>query len=263
MSALPELRRFRDETVPSEFAVARLRRRVRLAPRRLNPLLLVGSGALAGALAACLVVLLLPAQDLDPQPLSTAAPTELKATQHVQLEYAGRGELVGDADSPRIQWESGRLTARVTPNRGIDLRVSTPEAEVRVVGTVFTVERDLLGTRVHVERGKVAVTCDGGQELLLVGGDEGECLPRSAAGLLARARALQFAAGDDVRILASLDAGLDRQASDAVRAELRWVRAEHLASMGLDEDARSAARAALRSEPLHRRADFVALARTP
>ena len=256
-----QLQRFAAETQPSDLEVARFRRRLRRAPRRRHPLALVGGGAVAGALAACVLVLLLPERALHPQPLSTLAHAELRATDHVQLDYAGRGELVGDAEAPRIHWESGRLTARVTPNRGVDLQVLTPEATVRVVGTVFSVERDLLGTRVQVQRGKVSVTCAGGQELLLVGGDEGECLPRTAAGLLARARALQEAGGADLRVLASLDAGLDRQSTPAVRAELRWVRAEHLAAMGLHDDARSEARAALRSEPMHRRADFLAFVR--
>lgn len=262
MSALRELRHFEQETAPSDLAVASLRRRLRTAayPHR-SPALLVGSGALVGALAACLVILLLPSRELEPQPLAASTSVELAATRHVQLDYAGRGELSGDVQAPRIRWEQGRLHAHVTPGRGVDLRVNTPEAEIRVVGTVFTVERDLLGTRVSVERGTVEVTCQGGQEFRLVGGDEGECLPRSAAGLLARSRKLQEDGASDQRVLASLAAGLERQSSPSVKAELRWVRAEHLARMGRKEEARLASRAALASDPLHRRDDFLALSR--
>lgn len=69
---------------------------------------------------------------------------------------------------------------------GRELRVSTPEATVRVVGTRFTVERWAGGSRVAVEEGLVAVDpADGGAGRLLAAGADWELgLPRPLLRLL-------------------------------------------------------------------------------
>jgi hypothetical protein len=94
---------------------------------------------------------------------------------------------------PRLEWEQGTLKVEVEPERGIDLAVHTREAEVRVVGTRFSVTRDALGTGVVVTHGHVAVLCADGEKALLGAGEARVCPPTHAAGLLGRANALAAA----------------------------------------------------------------------
>ena len=136
--------------------------------------------------------------------MSIASPehwTGAWAGEAVALEVRGTGEIAGTTARPEVTWEAGEMRVEVEPARRVDLVVHTREARVSVKGTVFTVSRSLLGTRVEVERGAVVARC------LLTGVDhlleaEGArlCLPTTAPGLLARARALQdrSAPGEEV-----------------------------------------------------------------
>lgn len=167
---------------------------------------------------------------------STQAEATLAPFPDVRLAYRGTGRLSGTAAAPRIDWDDGRLAVEVTPGRGIDLVVSTTEADVRVVGTGFTVHRDAFGTEVTVHHGTVEVTCAGSAPKRLTKGGAGVCFPHTASGLLARARA-QLHERDANGALASIDAGLAVAADGAETDELRLLQLEVLISEGRDVSA--------------------------
>lgn len=127
-----------------------------------------------------------PATPLTPAPLHSGALTE-----EVAVQVDGEGRAGGTRRAPRLDWASGRLGVEVTPERGVALAVHTEEATVEVIGTGFEVRRDALGTAVEVRHGRVRVTCLAGGATELGAGGRTTCLPRSAAGRLGRARALQ------------------------------------------------------------------------
>lgn len=258
----PELRRFARDTRPSPADVDRLRRRLRRAPEPTSEApswlhrWLLGPALVAATL---LLMVLRPAPDAPPTLLGAATPSDIVLSQDVSLDFEGQGQIDGTERAPRIAWSHGHLRASVTPHQGIDLRVTTQEAEVRVVGTVFTVDRDALGTRVAVERGKVEVRCVDGRRSFVRPGEIVWCEPGTAAGYLARARALQRDGSSLAAILAAVEAGSALQGSSAVRVELRWVRAEALGQHGRRAAALRAAAAALDAGAGHRHADFAAL----
>jgi transmembrane sensor len=63
----------------------------------------------------------------------------------------------------------GRARFVITPNRERRFRVIAGDVEVEVLGTIFDVERFADGTRVEVERGRVAVSWPGGRTELAAG----------------------------------------------------------------------------------------------
>jgi hypothetical protein len=163
----------------------------------------------------------------------------------VQLSYRGSGTVGGAVRKPRIDWEVGTLRVEVEPDRGIDLRVDTREAEIRVIGTGFTVERDALGTRVAVAHGQVAVNCSDGGSASLLPGASITCRPTHAAGLLGRARALEASGAGPQPVLESAERGLAAGPSEAVREELELIRIEALAASGREAEALEAVARAL------------------
>lgn len=219
-----------------------------------------GSMSLVAVAVALLLAVMGPrSRPLEPLEMTSPRGAQLSVSTDVKLDFAGQGRIAGTESAPRIAWRSGRVRAQVTPDQGIDLRVETPDAEVRVVGTIFSVDRDALGTRVEVEKGKVEVRCVDGSVRFVVPGEVAWCEPGTAAGLLARARKLQADGAALASILTSVDAGLELQASSAVQTELRWVRAESLRSHGRTAAAVRTAAAALDAGAGHRQEDFAAL----
>ena len=229
---------------------------------------LVGPVGVAAAAALALgVVFVKPAPVALSQTLSAdSGAVEAQLTEHVRLAYEGSGELSGTDRAPRLAWESGTVHVAVTPEQGIDLRVQTRDAEVRVIGTVFDVSRDTLGTRVKVDEGKVGVACQDGTERVLRAGESMECLPNTAAGLLGRARAFQ-ARGEYGHMLMAAEKGLAvAEPSSALAAELTVVRIDGLVALGSASEARSLVERYLTGNPgstraseLHRIAAAVAL----
>jgi ferric-dicitrate binding protein FerR (iron transport regulator) len=259
LQALPEA---------SPTAITRVRARIGRRPRRrVAPL--VGASLLLAASLAFLLVRLFPS---TPAPLSAGldAPVAwatLQPTPEVQLDFQGSGTLGGTARSLALQWELGTLKVEVEPNRGIDLAVHTREAEVRVVGTGFSVTRDALGTAVSVSHGHVAVMCADGQNALLGPGETRVCVPTSPSGLLGRAHGLVEAGAALSEVLAAADAGLAAGATGAVQGELSLLRVETLGRLGRNTEALAAAEAALAAAParpldLHHLAAHDALAST-
>lgn len=153
--------------------------------------------ALAGAAVAGAVVWALQPAAPSPVSLALSAPVSEAPSMPVQVSpevaatVGGLGQVTGDTRNVHVAWEKGTLSLEVEPDRGINLAVETDEATVRVVGTGFDVARDAFGTRVSVRHGRVAVVCSRGAERMLGAGEHATCLPRTAAGMLGRARALQ------------------------------------------------------------------------
>lgn len=177
-------------------------------------------------------------------------------TQNVALSFRGTGSIEGTQDEPLVKWSTGTLHIDVTPNQGVQLAVETREAVVRVIGTSFSVDRDALGTRVEVRHGVVSVTCTTEGPVLLQIGEEALCLPRSPAGLLARARRLQEIGGTPDQVLASIELGLSSGAVGAVRDELLVARIGAMADVGLVVEAALEAEALL-ATTTHRRDELL------
>lgn len=203
------LRRFADETWPDERELAHYNRRLSEITNR--PARPVWSGlwmpATAGALAAgaALIFALNPTsseisapQTLAMQFQPTGEAVSSRPTEQVSLTTNGVATLSGTALAPVIDLTSGSVKVQVEPKAGIDLRVRTPDGEVQVLGTIFSVDRGPLGTAVQVERGRVAVRCAGGVEHPgLVAGESALCLPTTAEGMLGRAAGLAAAGAPD------------------------------------------------------------------
>lgn len=254
LSALPS---------PDPAAVARVRARLRAPePRRTPWALPVGGLALA---ALALVVARFALAPAEPVAVELVGVGSLTPTADVRATHDGLGTLTATGEVLDVDWQAGRITFDVTPDRGVRLAVRTPEGVARVVGTRFTVERDALGTRVEVERGTVSVTCAGHGETRVGGGSETECLPITAAGWLARANALSDRGATPDQVLAAADTGLRLPVEGPLRSELGVARMRALLAAGRDHEALLAAEAALvdaeegRAGELHRAAAALAL----
>jgi ferric-dicitrate binding protein FerR (iron transport regulator) len=167
-------------------------------------------------------------------------------TGDVTLDVDGSGRVEGTAGSPRIRWDEGVVRVSVRPDRGIALSVSTREGLVEVVGTGFDVRRDALGTTVAVDHGRVRVTCVDAHPREITAGETLVCPPISAAGRLARVRAIQQGGASPDELVAEIDAGLALHGPAAVLQELRALRFDVLVLAGRRAEAREAAAAYLR-----------------
>ena len=123
------------------------------------------------------------------QPLARAGQADI--TPDLQAAWQGSGRITGTAEAPVVLWDKGSLHLELTPNQGVDLQVRTREASVLVLGTVFDVDRDVLGTTVSVTRGSVQVNCTQGPSASLNAGEQHTCLPVSAAASASRLQSLQ------------------------------------------------------------------------
>jgi len=266
LGALPE---------PTPAALHRVRGRLVKGPSRaevpmVRGLWLLGVGAFAGALTAA--ALFAARADLERSMIRPSVPVArtLEAGQgfendatirDVALSYSGTGTVGGTSDAPQIAWDNGLLNVEVTADKGIRLAVTTKEAVVRVIGTGFTVTRDTLGTRVDVRHGRVEVDCGDEATRALNAGDGVTCLPRSAAGLLGRARALQAANAPAADALEALDRGLAIVGPQpAVRDELNARRVSALYGLGRHGEVIDAARAYVSAGGGTRQAEMVQIA---
>ena len=169
---------------------------------------------------------------------SLAEWSEAEIGPGVSARFMGEGQVRGEV-SPAITWRTGTLELAVDPQAGQSVRVQTLEAEVRVVGTLFTVERSALGTRVSVSHGVVEVTCSGGGPGRVTSGGTRTCLPITGAGMLGRARVLEERGAASGEVLAAVEAGL-ALAEGPVAGELRAFRIQHLIRTGAHGRARAA-----------------------
>jgi hypothetical protein len=228
----PKLTAYAEHTEATPADLTRLRARIQaahVAPMRsLRPLLLGGAVlAFAGLLAVV-------ATEPAPEPiaatfddLGTATATEVAPGVIVTAD--GIGELSGTEQAPVLAWSAGTIEVSVEPGAGLDVRVTTDEALVHVVGTVFEVNRGPLGTRVEVTRGQVAVTCTDGTAHNLSADRSATCLPGSATGLLGRAQALRTHRGSAEAILETIDRGLNTESTPTIFTELSALQVSVLA----------------------------------
>lgn len=202
---------------------ARLQQRRR--PRSPWRAVLLG-GSVVLAAAALVLALRVPEA---PRVLEVTATTPSEAwSAEVGFAYGGLGTVTGTDRDVRVAWSSGTLTAEVAPGTGTTLSVVTDEARVEVVGTVFSVQRDRLGTTTTVSRGAVRVACADGWSGL-IGPHDGPrtCVPTGAVQLLSRADALADGGAAPDAVLQALDAGLAASTpASAVRAEILVRRME-------------------------------------
>jgi hypothetical protein len=173
---LEDLRAFADAAGPSPAARERIRRRVAgAAPaRRRWPVVPIGVAAIAAAAVAWIVA------SGDGDGARDIGPTGRweRLTRDVAVYAAGHGRWDG-----ALRWDDGEVRVSVAPDRGVHLRIVTPEAVVEVVGTVFTVARDEIGTAVSVSKGRVSVTCTAEAAALLDPGGSRTCYRSADAGL--------------------------------------------------------------------------------
>lgn len=192
-----------------------------------------GAGALGAAAAAVLLATTL----LSAEPERTVAlNTGESATQAwsdvISLDVAGVGQAWGTDRDLSVVWQSGTLRTHVTPNTDTRVRIETDEAVVHVVGTVFDVTRDLLGTTVTVQRGTVQVDCEDGWTGALNTSQAHTCLPVTPTGLLGRADALLDSDAPSSAVMATLDAGISAADDGPVLGELLVRRIQLLSDAG-------------------------------
>jgi len=233
---------------PSDAEIARVRRSAmeRISRRRRPPVWTLAPVAIAAALTVAWLAW--PEAPIEPQPLASADRwSQTDAQPGVQLAFHGQGQV----SSPSVvSWEQGELQVEVEPDRGIEFHVETAEASIRVVGTVFSVERSNLGTSVSVERGKVEVTCQDEHTQAVTAGEAWLCL-RSPAAALHWADSYQGA--DTSAVLRVVERGLARSTpGEPVHDELEVLRIQTLAQHGRTAAALDAAEAHIERGAEHR-----------
>lgn len=182
---------------PPLGAEQRVKRRLaRPAPVRV-PWATIG---LVGAAAAAALLLMVPGDEVQVVDRALDSPDALVALDlgDVQLAWQGSGELRGVPEALSVDWQQGLFRAEVTPQRGIELVVATPEARVDVHGTAFEVVRDPLGTTVRVERGAVGLACSDGVARELKAGEGATCVGPEVAVADAEPAGLAEVAEDEV-----------------------------------------------------------------
>ncbi|MEO0604301.1 MAG: FecR family protein [Myxococcota bacterium] len=171
-----------DRPEPSEVSVARARLRsaLREVPET-RPVPWRPLASALGVVAASLAVAVAVTDREDaPLPLTDA----MALSPNVYVEARGRGEASTHDQHTEMRWWEGHLRVQVTPDRGEQVEVTTPEATVAVRGTVFTVDHGPFGTVVGVERGEVEVACSRAPAPGRVrAGDEGWCFRDAGVGL--------------------------------------------------------------------------------
>lgn len=225
---------------PDPRAPGRIWRRLNQRGQARTPLRWALPLTLAVAAAAAVATVLVPqgsvpAQERSLELSSTTGHTEAVAwSQNVRFTFDGTGSVHGKPDDLVIDWQDGTLHAEVVPGTGTGLTVTTDEATVDVVGTVFEVHRDALGTVTTVSRGKVRVTCsDGWSGSVTPESGPQTCAPTRPAMLLGRASTLRDRGQSAGEVLSALDRGLELAPEEsAIRGELLALRMEVLSDAG-------------------------------
>jgi hypothetical protein len=243
----------RAETEPTPDALARLRTRPAKPPRRRPAVVLLPT--LAAAAAALLWLRppdavhtpnapaphkVAPPPGAPPQPVSASwsgASATTPLGPHVVATATGLGAVSGTTRDLTVDWTTGDISLEVEPNAGMAVQVKTEEAQVVVTGTVFSVRRDALGTRVEVGRGRVEVRCGEEPTVSLTAGTEQTCLPLTAVGWLRRAVALSQVR-DAHGTLHATERGLALAPAPDIALELGLQQATALVAVARPNDAR-------------------------
>jgi len=221
---------------------------------------------MAVAIAAAVIITFAVSADKDTQvwqgPLTALDShwSETRFSPAVSVRYNGRGEAMRIGERVDIDWGSGTLEVDVVPNQGSHVSVHTQEAEISVVGTAFTVSRDVWGTSVEVARGHVRVHCLAGGHHDLRAESSTTCRPTTASGLLALARHLDDASEPNSHVLEVVESALEMSASEPVRIELLTLHVDLLARTGQLGLAHAEAKHALASGLGHREVEIRRLA---
>ena len=244
-------RAYVDTTRLDASTEARLHRRLAMPPRTLSWWRLGVPLAVATAVAMAIVVR---TPGVNPEVRSL----EQWEHEHVSLSPQGVGRVEGTYRAPHVHWNTGTLHAEVAPQQGIDLTVTTDEAKVQVIGTVFDVTRATYATDVSVARGKVEVTCVGESRRVLEAGDRITCLPSDVAMLLLRASAQAEAQAPASERLATLERAAPlAEPGQAAHGELLAHRVRVLNDSGRTEEAVVAAEAYIEAGYAARRRAFL------
>lgn len=226
MPSDPLLATYAEATEATPVDLTRMRARIRAQGAARRPRWLTLLVPAAGLAVAALVV----ATVTEPAPAPVAASFDstgqetFQAGPGVSLTAQGTGVLSGTEQAPRLAWSAGSVEVSVEPGAGLDVQVTTDEAQVRVVGTVFTVDRGPLGTTVGVRRGEVAVDCVNGPQASITAGQTTTCWPTSPVGLLGRAQALRDAGSSTESILTTVEQGLSLHPDSTIHTELSALR---------------------------------------
>lgn len=255
---------YREHTSVTAASLARVKSGVdrRLRRRSRSPFLIA-----AVAVAAAVIISLA----IRPAPHTTVWEGDLKTVQGewnqaqfssaVSVMYTGSGEAVRIGNRVDIDWTSGVLRAEVIPEQRAKVTIRTQEAEITVIGTQFTVERDVRGTSVEVERGHVQVHCANADVHELHPTQRVSCRPITASGLLALARQLDDTkTSTESELLEIVESGLSLSTSDAVRIELDTMHIGLLARAGRLGEALDSAAQALADGMGHREVEIRRLA---
>ncbi len=213
-------------------------RRPRWVSARIGLVAALGAAALG---AAALYVRGSGLEPRSPMDLGGGGAVDVALREGVRISGAGEAVLSGERGARRVALEGGALHFEVRPDAGLSLEVATAEGQVAVVGTVFDVSRDVLGTAVAVSRGAVRVACEGGEEHLLHAGERARC--RSARGYLERGKEVAAAGGGPEAVLAATEGAASLPAEPAVRAALDALRLSALGRAGRHAEALTGARA--------------------
>ena len=116
--------------------------------------------------------------------LNTGDVQALEPVVGLRLQSQGIGMVGGTEQSPEIAWTTGVLDLDVDPEAGLSVSIQTTDGRISVLGTVFRVERNALGTEVSVREGRVQVDCEDGSSHTLVSDASTLCLPTTGAGML-------------------------------------------------------------------------------
>lgn len=233
----------KEATAITPDAIEHLRHRLgRVRARRRHPAKSIAAVALAFAVLLSVFLLGRSRWSVPEQPVSLSSGALQMGD--VALELDGLGTVGGTQQAPVIQWQSGKIEVDVTPNRGVNLAIVTPEAIIKVVGTAFSVDRTHFVTRVNVSHGTVEVTCTGQTPARVTAQEERVCLPADAATWLRRVSALRRSGAPLEQRREAVDAGLVLGVPGSeLHTELLAQRADILSSLGADEEALTAVRA--------------------
>lgn len=251
----------RAETEPDPQAVARLTRRVSADHAARSP---ATAPWLAGTAAVVLGAVLFASlsgpfsQDVLPQTLRPSGDAPVVIAPDVQAIIDGQGQVRGTTRDLWIDWESGTLELTLNAPSGVwpsttTVRIKTAEGDYEARGeATLQLTRDALGSTAAVVTGAVFARCDARSHVQLAPGERHECLPRTAAGLLARARAFERSGAPPTDVLGALALAERAQTADVpavVSAEIQAAKLPSLLALQDWSTATQAAEEALRIEP--------------
>jgi hypothetical protein len=216
-------------------AAAQARVLDRLATRRRAVPWKAGVGLAAAVLLGVGVALNLPPSAVE-MTLDGTDWQSVQVSDAVSMDVRGVGQVSGTVEDTLVTWAGGQLHVDIDPSAGVQFAVETPEATATALGTVFSVLRDDLGTRVEVGRGRVELACDGGATHVLGPRESAACFVERPGELLARAR---LESPSDA--LMTLDRAMQLEPGDALLGELRVLRIDTLLTLGRVDDARDEA----------------------